>query len=329
MGVREAVVYDLFCGPGTDANGVKGSPVRAADVVRNSEDLIKSSNVPLRLVFNDFESSFIHTLKSSMGNSVQADNGEKLATIEYFAKSFQELFPTLVPSMAQKAANFLFIDQFGATKVDANVFRALHSLPTTDVLFFLSSDWFRRFSDSPEAKDWGISKTDIMRTRYNEIHRFMAEYFLDLVGGDYLVAPFSLKKGSNVYGLIFASHHYVWLYKFLKIAWKEDPHYGEANFDMFDERVGTDQLTIFGVRKVEDFQSALKQKILAGEFESDSDIFLYMLQRGFINKHAREVVKELTAKKGGVIEFQESGVRKDPRFSPDAVKHPRQLVFRE
>jgi hypothetical protein len=230
--------------------------------------------------------------------------------------------------MDDRTANFLFIDQFGTTNVDANVFRSLHSLNSTDVLFFLASDWFRRFADSPEAADWGISKEEIMDVKYNQIHRFMADYFQELVGHDYLVAPFSLKKGGNIYGLILASHHHLGLKKFLEIAWKEDPHYGEANFDLYEEGVGGDQLVMFEVRKVEDFQSDLKRRILANEFASDSDIYLFMLQRGFINRHARPVVQELAARDGGVIEFQLNGVRQQPRLSPKSVKHPRALIFR-
>ena len=328
MGVTEAVVYDLFCGPGFDAHGVKGSPIRASDVVKKSAGLVLNSQVPLRLVFNDFESDYVTALKSKLGRSVCANDGKQLATIEYFVEPFQLLFPKLLPKMGDKTANFLFIDQFGATNVNADVFRSLHSLAHTDVLFFLTSDWFRRFADSPEAANWGISKEEIMDVNYNEIHRFIADYFHELVGHDYLVSPFSLKKGGNIYGLIFASHHHLGLKKFLEIAWKEDPHYGEANFDLYEEGVGGDQMVMFEVRKVEDFQSDLKIRILAKEFASDSDIYLFMLQRGFINRHAKPVVSEMAAKNVGIIEFQSNGIRQRPRLSPASVKDPRALVFR-
>lgn len=169
-----------------------------------------------------------------------------------------------------------------------------------------------------------------MNVQYNHVHRFMTDHFRRLVGNDYFVAPFSLKKGSNIYGLVFASHNHLGLKKFLDVAWKQDPHSGEANFDIYNEGAGDQvQMVLFDARKIPEFQADLRERILAEEFDSDRAIYFHMLQSGFTNKHARPVVSKLAAKKGGVIEFRADGVRQQPRLSPDSVKAPRSLVFVE
>ena len=327
MYVSEAVIYDLFCGPGTDSIGVSGSPLIAAEVIRNNQENIKKSNVQVRLVLNDYLKDHIDTLSASLGRTIVGEDGSVLANVRYHSEPFEELLPKLVDEMNGKNANLLFIDQFGMTGVDEDVFRILHSLNTTDVLFFISTNWFRRFAGRPEAANWTVTKEEIMSIQYGHVHRFVTDHFHDLVGDDYYVAPFSLKKGSNIYGLVFASHHHLGLKKFLEVAWKKDPHSGEANFDIHNEGAGDpDQLVMFEARKIDEFQADLRQRILNREFSTDSDIYLHMLKSGFINKHATSVVRKLAAKKGGQIEFRENGHRKHPRLSPPSMSNPRELV---
>lgn len=330
MHVSEAVIYDLFCGPGVDSRGQEGSPLRARNVVAKNDELVLQSAVPVRLVFNDYLPEHIEKLKVALGSELQTNDGKRLAKLDFYAKPFEELFPQLIAEMNHRTANLLFIDQFGATEVDEEVFRQIHALKNTDVLFFVSSMWFRRFVGRPEAENWGITKDEIMNVQYSEVHRFMTEHFCRLVGDEYFVAPFSLKKGSNIYGLVFASHNHLGLKKFLDVAWKHDPHSGESNFDMYNEGAGDRmQAVMFEARKITEFQADLRKRILAREFDSDRSIYFHMLQSGFTNKHARRVVSKLAAKKDGVIEFQENGVRQRPRLSPDSVKDPRSLVFVE
>jgi three-Cys-motif partner protein len=328
MHVSRAVVYDLFCGPGSDSNNVDGSPLIARNIVLRNADTIRNSQVRLELVFNDYHADHVETLRSKLGSTISAEDGTVLANVSYHAEPFEDLLPDLIDEMNRRTGSFLFIDQFGATSVDENVFRMLHSLKTTDVLFFVSSVWFRRFAGRPEAADWGVTKDDVMNIQYNHVHRFVTEHFRSLVGSDYFLAPFSLKKGSNIYGLVFASHNHLGLKKFLEVAWKEDPHSGEANFDMYREGVGkAGQLVIFEARKITEFQDDLERRILARQFRTDRDIYIHMLQSGFINKHARPVVSRLASRRGGVIEFQSEGIRKQPRLSPQSVKEPRELIF--
>ncbi|MFO7903844.1 MAG: hypothetical protein R6U98_14365, partial [Pirellulaceae bacterium] len=56
--------------------------------------------------------------------------------------------------------------------------------------------------------------------------------------------PFTLKKGANIYGLVFGSKHPLGVEKFLDLAWSKNEINGEANFDI-DKDVHKSLPTLF------------------------------------------------------------------------------------
>ena len=117
---------------------------------------------------------------------------------------------------------------------------------------------------------------------------------------NYKLAPFTIKKGSNIFGLIFGSNHYFGLEKFLNVCWKADPIRGEANFDIDDENLNLDQFNIFTgeqekPKKLEIFESTLKEKILNTKLDCDRDIYIFTIESGFLPKHANKVIRNLNS----------------------------------
>jgi len=324
MGVTEAVIYDLFCGPGEDRDGTPGSPLRARDVILHNEQTILRSDVQVKLVFNDHLQDHIDELRSKLGDSIISESGNELADIEYHARPFDEILPKLVDSRSRRSAGLFFIDQFGATSVGPEEFRTLRELQYADVLIYIASDFFRRFSGTREATEWGIDREEILNTPYRQLHRFMVSHVKRMIGEGYHMAPFSLKKQSNIYGLIFACRSYLGLEKFLRVAWSKDPHTGEANHDLFgDSADDRAQSQLIDSIKVEQFQIELREKILTGDFDTDKEIYLFMLESGFLTQHAKPVVRGLR----GQIEFRDGQKPAQPRLSKTAMKSPRQLVL--
>jgi len=125
------------------------------------------------------------------------------------------------------------------------------------------------------------------------------EYYRTMVGDrKYYLAQFSIKKGSNIYGLIFGSHHILGLEKFLMTAWKIDPERGEANFDIDDEGIIENQIDLFTgevekPKKIEIFEEDLRNKIISKLLVNNKDVYIYTITQGFLAKHARKVVKSL------------------------------------
>jgi len=170
----------------------------------------------------------------------------------------------------------------------------------TDMLFFISSSTFNRFAEHENVKKvLKISKEEIKNRPFSHIHKVVLEKYRTLIpkGKEYYLVPFSIKRGANIYGLIFGSGHLLGLQKFLEVCWKKDTLTGQANFDMEGEQIDPTRPRLFAAmnipKKVDLFKKDLKDKILNKELQSDRDIYLHIITNGFIGQHAREVLKEL------------------------------------
>ena len=198
-----------------------------------------------------------------------------------------------------EAANLIFLDQFGVKCVDKKRFLDLIQIPKTDILFFISSSIFNRFATQDSISNIiGITHQMVKDTPPSQIHQLVTQTYDSFIPNDlsYCVAPFSIKKGPNIYGLIFGSGHPLGIEKFLEVCWNKDNISGEANFDI--EGLGNiNQLSLFEnarkVSKLEDFQNRLKENILNGTLSTDLDIFIFAINNGFIARHITPIIKEL------------------------------------
>ena len=234
-----------------------------------------------------------------------------------FAKAFQKDRREI-----GSAPSLVFVDQTGLKHVTRNVFTALVEAKTTDFIFFTASSFKHRFGDllAPEIKLPG-------NVSYLEVHRLLADAYRQWAPKDVFIGHFSIKKDSNIYGLIFGSHHWRGMQKFLEIAWKLDAVCGEADYEMEEGAVqglmdfehGT---TGFKKRKVELFQEALLRDIVSGALRTDSAVFLHCLVNGFLPRSAKEVYAKL--RDTGSLKNERNTF---PRYSDEAMKQPRELQF--
>lgn len=317
-------LFDFFCGPGKDSDGTFGSPLLALEVLNKYKHLVEATSVEINLYFNDHEIEHIESLKANI-----QDSGLDLpkVNIYFYNRDFIELFPELLLSM-KNSANLIFLDQFGIKYVNKERFKVLVNLETTDIIFFISSSTFNRFhNDENVTEVIGLSSKQIKDKPFYEIHRLVHQQYTKMIpyGKSYCLAPFSIKKGTNIYGLIFGSGHPLGLEKFLNICWKRDEDTGEANFDIQGDRILTRQPSLFeeenDKRKIPTFQAKLEDEILRGKLRTDRDVFVYMVNCGFVSKHVIEVVSRL--KKSKKIKI------KHPSFKCSTVwkydRHPRKI----
>lgn len=236
-----------------------------------------------------------------------------------------------------EAAKPLFIDQFGVSALTDEIFRQLTYLPKTDFLCFVSSHTLHRFADHE------VIKQKIRRPNDSyDIHRAVFEYYENLKGinPEVFLAPFTIKKGSNIYGLIFGSQHPLGMHKFLGIAWSKDKIAGEANFDINKTDIREDApflgLEEFQPDKKRKFESELEKAIRRGLIPDERKLLIYCIRNGFTGGHAAPILK--TLKNEGVIELefrvpQEKNLdkprfinlRKSPKYS--SAKMSRFFVF--
>jgi hypothetical protein len=118
--------------------------------------------------------------------------------------------------------------------------------------------------------------------------------------------PFTLKKGANIYGIIFGASHPRAVEKFLRIVWKRNGINGEANFDI-DNDAAKAQATLFGppmLTKIEKFQETVRRKILSGELTNNHQLLDFTFEEAHLGSHASECVRAL--KREGLIEYDGS-----------------------
>lgn len=316
-------IGDFFAGPGSDSEGVPGSPLIVLEELRRFSDLIRDKGARVRLLLNEASEPKARSLRETLR---EQEIPTSLCTCEVHNLTFAEAFDAIYPTLSG-GPNLLILDQQGMREISDDVFRKILKLPRTDFLFFIASSSIRRFETHPYfQKHLRIPTGAVSGATFNDTHRAVTQYYRELAtegGDDYFLGSFSIKKGSNIYGLVFGSHHPLGLKKFLDICWKADLERGEANFDIDNDRLNPDAPRLFAEmdqpRKLTVFQRVTKDRILSGELASDRDVYIHTLQEGFRPSDGRKVVLDLM--RSGQVRV----IGGQPRVSPDGYDEPRRL----
>jgi three-Cys-motif partner protein len=314
-------VFDLFCGPGKDSEGRKGSPILILESVKTFAQQIRQGRHSVDIYFNDSEAEKVDDLKQ---NIEQAHLGSGPYTLHFNNKDFFEVFRLLYPQM-HGSANLLLLDQHGFRFFSPAVFSQIRKLPFTDTLVFMSSSYVMRFKEQPEINQYlETHKIFVDTTPYHHVHRAILEYYRTLVGADeqYFLAPFSFQSGSNIYGVIFGTGNQLGLHKFLETAWRMDKLTGEANYDIDQEDIREREPSLFPnmdkPKKTTLFERQFETEVLAGHLTDTGTVYDYVLQQGFLMKHANPVLRRL--KTAGQIDGNISKIEYSSLKSPEAIK---------
>lgn len=317
-------IYDFFAGPGMDNNGNQGSPLIILQELKNFCELRdKNSEVNVNIIFNDIKAKHIKLLKTAV-SKVACD--KPCCQIKYTNTTFEQALNDTLPEMKDEdAANLVIIDQFGVKEITKEIFQKLVTCKKTDILFFITSSTVRRFTEQPEIKNIFNIGTEIKNIEYNGIHRYICQYYKNLVPSDeeYHLLPFSIKKkkSGNIYGVIFGSHNLTGSKKFLEACWKLDEVTGEANYDIDnDGEIRRGQLSLFAednkIKKMELFHQELEEELnkkidfkgsLIPIQASNHSIYRFTLKKSFLPKHARSHLKKL--QKDGRLEVSQQKIK--------------------
>ena len=305
--------YDFFAGPGEDAHHEPGSPLILIDELLQQRGPLHQRGHEIRILFNDSERAKTQNLRR-LCDERRLPWSPRFESLE-FAAAFRKY-----RNEFGQSPSLVFVDQNGLKHVTRQVFEVLSGAPLTDLLFFTASSFKHRFGDllAPEI-------TLPSEISYLDVHRALADVYRQWAPPDFFVGHFSIKKDSNIYGLIFGSHHWRGMQKFLEIVWKLDASCGEANYELeqgtsqgeMDFDLGT---AVFKKRKVEVFQDALSQKVTSGSLKMDADVFLHCLTNGFLPRVAKDVYDNL--RNSGVLRNPRAAL---PRYSTESMKTPRKL----
>lgn len=300
-------IFDFFSGPGQDIAGSPGSPIILMEELARHRELVSKSGRKIEILFNDYDEK-----KSEALRALCATKGYPFVPkieSEDFARSF-----ATHKSEIGRSPSFVLLDQFGVKFMTKEIFQYLTKCATTDILFFFASSSQRRFS-AQFANELHVPP----ETPYWDVHRKVADIYRGWAPAKYFVGQYSIMKGSNIYGLIFGSRHWLGMAKFLQTDSGE-----EANYEI---EAPAKQGELFGERKltkVEKLAQELEQAIRAGQLNTDGEVAYHCLTQGVLpTKVAPDLYKKL--KSEGFLVHSRA---QQPRWSTDAINEPRVLVRR-
>ncbi len=315
-GWKNVMIYDFFAGEGKDGEGNYGSPLIALESISTFCKTINDKGVNVVVRFNEKDVKKHEKLDNNVSAFLEECNKTEQCpnpqsgciikkTILIQNKDFTEYFNEIYPQMQSHPKNprIIFLDQFGFKYVNRDVFLKFVELPRTDFIFFVASSYLNRFRSVDFFNNYlEMEKIDFDTSKPHHCHRIIADYYESLIpdGKEYYTAHFSLKKGTNYYGLIFCTNHILGIEKFLKICWKHDAVVGEANYNIDHEPSYTGN-TLFpqfnDALKVQKFKNELKKRILNAEIKTNKGVYQFAFEKKCLHKHANDVRKELSENK--------------------------------
>jgi len=306
----EMHIFDFFSGPGKDSEGVHGSPLRILEQLRRYYDKGMAGWSKVKIVVHLFDED---REKIEQLASILERQEWKIPGVQIDCKplAFRDALRTHQSLLSNpRIAKLLIIDQCGVDEVPDEVFSQLINFPTTDFIFFLSSSTLHRFRDHPAIKQ----KIEKPEDSY-DVHREAFEYYRKLVprGDQVFLSRFSIKKRSNIYGLIFGSRHPLGIHKFLQVAWANDEIAGEANFDIERENIAPNEMLLpleeMRPNKIREFEAELEKALRAGKMQSEADVVRFCIEAGMTCRHSTPVLKKLKAEGAIEVNFQVPDIR--------------------
>jgi len=324
-------IFDFFAGSGTDPDGNLGSPLILLNKAKGeNKHYCSNAKTKITFLFNEGMVRKSNQLQENTYRFIeQCKRENNCETCVYqhqiLNDNFQELFNDISLRhifQDKKIAKFVLLDQYGFKQINDDIFKQLISFPKTDFIFFISSSFVRRFKEHPHTKKYiDTTKINFEDENPNKIHRTIANYFRSLIPEkqEYYLHHFSIKKGSNYYGLIFGSNHTLGMEKFLKVCWKYDTFSGEANYNIDNNH---EEGTLFfqedhSVKK-DELTKEIREKILSGEITNNKIGLKYTLNKGCLPQVFTNVVKELEKKglikRTGTLNYRSTNIHKVPQY---------------
>ncbi|MEX2592798.1 MAG: three-Cys-motif partner protein TcmP [Anditalea sp.] len=306
-GEKEIHIFDFFAGPGYDSNNVPGSPIRILNKINEQLGNIFSKGTKIIVHFNEFDFDKLKVLENNCTEYLSLNPKFKhFLKLNFYNDDAYSLFYKLFP-IIEKYPSLIYLDQNGIKFISAEFILKLENLKTTDWLLFVSSSYFKRLGNTDEFKKIVEFKPEeLAKIKYSNIHKMVLDKVKAILSTntELMLFPFSIKKGANIYGVIFGATHLRAVDKFLEISWKKNEINGEANFDI-DEDQSKAQFEIFSTKKltkIEKFKEELKVQILNGSIKNNKEALIFTYETGNFYRNANQLLKKL--KKSGDVFYE-------------------------
>lgn len=339
--VKRIFIYDMFAGSGTDSEGNPGSPIILLEEAKGNErqhcEALAKNGKSVVFGFNEKITEKMELLEKAKDNFLARCNSTcslrkcvysnaiycKAASFEDIMRS--ETFSTILAN--KNYAKFVLLDQYGFSQITKDVFLKLVTSPLTDFIFFISSSFIKRFKDLDVVKSYiNTNKLAFEEKKPKDCHRIIADYFRNLIPTDkeYYIHHFTIKKGTNYYGLIFGTSHTLGMEKFVKVCWVEDKNSGESNCNIDNDfEKGSLFYDPVNTTKKIRIKGELEQLIMNRKIESNIEGLKWVLSKGCEPKLFVEVVTTLFKQKKidfcGKFNRQSTNIHKVEKYNIEVL----------
>lgn len=310
--IKEINIYDVFCGRGIYANGGKGSPIEAADVIKDVwKDFRHSKHINLHI--NDKNSNHVNAVRKYIQgkNSQPIDNFVPLySAID--GEVFLERLGAELKSSPSSTRNLVFIDPYGYKEIKKDVIQNLLANERTEVMIFLPISFMNRFtSHALSHEEIAMYKplVDFVKSFFPSSHPIVKgeqisnlEYIAYLTkalqfNDKYYSTSYHIERSTNNYfALFFITPNEYGYEKILETKWKLDEKDGNgfnlpqppSIFDAIEREENKNQM--FNQLK------GLTIGFLKEIPRTNIDLYKFALSKEYLPKHMNEVLKELLGK---------------------------------
>ncbi len=302
-------VIDFFSGPGQDQHHNRGTPLLLVDGVQSYCQARSENRNQARVCFhfNDQEPDHITALKASIAARPCA---ETCCEFEYTSEDFNTVFPKIFRALEPGSPALVLLDPFGFD-VSLEIIQEVAQRKHTELLLFFPSSTARRFSENLDLPGkLHLTDEEVAELRecdHYHAHRTIGRLIENkITNPEYMIAPFSIRKGPNIHGIFFGSSNLLGIEKFLTLCWKVDPKTGEASFNIDRE---PRQFSLFEEDLPLNKRDRFREELCAFIREhrpTNCELTHFCYRSGFSKEKAREVL-EVLSKEGIIVVWDDAG----------------------
>jgi len=320
--IKRIHLYDLMCGEGKYEDGSKGSPIIAMEKIKEHYFENGKSIPNMKVIFNDNGKSEIEKdilkvdrVKKYISEMFIPKNVE----VKYLSEDYLDLFPKILNAVSsfrdEKA--LIFIDPYGYKKVHPNDLKKLLSNGNVEIILFLPISHMYRFQNKSLSEDdfpggeplrhfllplfkqnnklrESTSVLNFIENMKNTFRAFLEKERI-------FVDTFTIERSrQNIYSLFFFTPNALGFEKMLEAKWKIDEAHGKGF------KIQLSQIDLFTEVEVTGFQRKLKDFISSVDYRTNSEVYLFGLENGFLPKHISVVLKEFQKERKGFLVFDQN-----------------------
>lgn len=307
--VNKIHIYDLMCGEGIYADGSKGSPIIAMEKIKINYFSNNKSCPDMNIWFNDIGKSEIENEKYKIDRV--KENCSKIfqppnVIINYTKSDYSEISLKVIEDIKSFKAEerlLLFIDPYGYKEIKIEQIKNYLAGGKTELILFLPISFMSRVANKSLSEEYfsgGEPLRELLLPLFEieknlkactkpypfiiQLKRLLRKY---LIEDKIFVDTYTIERDEqNVYCLFFFTPNALGFEKMLDTKWKMDEEQGKGF------RIDSEQGSLFEEIEISDYPNELKEKILTGSETTNSDLYLFGLENGFLPKHTNKILRE-------------------------------------